>query len=177
MKEVWYIEIMKRVLLFLIMLIMVLPVQCETLKGGVVYTVESAREEAFRGIEYQISMEPYKKYMTDPGYTPAKGNRKAKIKKRGRDITFFDDGSYGVVRGNISYYYKPNGKLEAIEITPEGSYPKLTKVYDINGNLDSITYYINGSDSFVYDKDKSFNGKWLGNEFYNASGQLKIKRF
>ena len=55
---------------------MVNPVYGLTLKGGVKYTVESAREEAFRNIEYEISMEPHKKYLTDPGYTPGEDGKK-----------------------------------------------------------------------------------------------------
>ena len=75
---------------------MVMPAGALTLKGGVKYTVESAREEAFRNIEYQISMEPHKKYLTDPGYTPGECGKKPKISKKGRYVNYFSDGSYGV---------------------------------------------------------------------------------
>ena len=78
------------------MLLMMQPVNALTLKGGVEYTVESAREEAFRNIEYQIPMEPHKKYLTDPGYTPGEGGKKPKISKKGRSVNYFSDGSYAV---------------------------------------------------------------------------------
>ena len=94
---------------------MVNPVYGLTLKGGVKYTVESAREEAFRNIEYEISMEPHKKYLTDPGYTPGEGGKKPKISKRGRYVNYFSDGTYGVryyANWKYIYVYNNNGKLK-----------------------------------------------------------------
>ena len=59
---------MKKIIVLIILLIG-LSVQAVVIKGGVHYTVESAREEAFSKVRYTIPMDEHKKYLTDPGFS------------------------------------------------------------------------------------------------------------
>ena len=159
---------------------------CKTLTGGVVYTVESAREAAFDGIEYEISMEPFKKYLKDPGYiSPAKkdGGR-PKVSKRGRWVEFFFRGEYGIRYKDDSsydYYYNNSGNLIALGIFTKNTYtvneyPKLYLKYDVSGCLESVTYYTSKGESFTYGKNKSLIVHWKNNKGYDINGKIINKR-
>ena len=54
---------MKKLLCLLIFMFLVLPVQAVTLEGSVTYTVEQAREEAFKDVEWKIPKKVIIKYM------------------------------------------------------------------------------------------------------------------
>ena len=162
------------------MLLMMQPVNALTLKGGVEYTVESAREEAFRNIEYQISMEPHKKYLKDPGFTPGEGGKKPKISKKGRYVNHFSDGSYGVryyTNWEYLYIYSNNGELEGIEVRREtGKFPFLSKVYKLNGQLFSVALWVSKNELFSYDLNGELISHWIKDNGYDKTGKLVIKR-
>ncbi len=176
---------MKKILIILVIMLLNLPAMSKTLTGGVVYTVESARKAAFEGIEYEISMEPFKKYLKDPGYiSPAKkdGGR-PKVSRRGRYVTFFSDGYYSVFYKdeiNYSYFYDNEGNLEFIGVKSKNSktYPILGKKYDTNGKLTRVLFDVSRDESFVYSPDKKLLGHWIGEKYYNANGENKyIRKF
>lgn len=167
---------MKKIIVLIILLIG-LSVQAVVIKGGVHYTVESAREEAFSKVRYTIPMDEHKKYLTDPGFSLDK-NGKPKIRKFLRDVTVFSDGSYGVYYSNkkISYYYNENGKLEELSYTLGTTYPKLTLKYDVKGNLNAVTYEVAAGESYMYENDKTYMGHWVGEKFYDAKGHVILMR-
>lgn len=172
---------MKKILIILIMFLTILPVGAEVLKGGVVYTVETAREAAFKGMEYEISMAPYKEYMTDPGFIAAgKDGERPRVKKWGRKITYFSDGGYGLKHNNkndIIFYYDNNGILEGIEFRPLSySYPYINKKYDNKGHLDLIFFNADSYHTFIYDVDKKFLGLWKNDYCYDENGRVVTKR-
>ena len=147
-----------------------------------VYTVESAREEAFKDVEYEISMEPYKKYMKDPGFiAPGEEGGKPRVKKWGRSVTFFSDGNYSAKyysRLDVAYYYDKSGNLGALEFRPiYYRYPYKNKKYDVSGKFMEIFFNENAHSTFVYDKNKKYLGHWLRNAFYDKDGNITLKRY
>ena len=160
---------------------MVNPVYGLTLKGGVKYTVESAREEAFRNIEYEISMEPHKKYLTDPGYTPGEDSKKPKISKRGRYVNYFSDGTYGVryyTNWKYVYMYDKCGNLSQIEIRVQDGdkYPFYSRTYNLSGNLQTVAFWVAPRESFEYDLNGNLLSHWKNDYGYDASGRFFSKR-
>ena len=179
----WYIQEMKKILLILIIFLLTVPAMSKTLTGGVVYTVETAREAAFDGIEYEISMEPFKKYLQDPGFISAakKEGGRPKVSKKGRWVTFFQDGEYGVkYKSNLEYvyYYSRNGQLKYIEKCPKNCarYPLITKKYDINGRLSRVFFRTAEFESFVYTIDKELVAHWKNEFCYDKNGLIIAKR-
>ena len=156
----------------------------KVLKGGVHYTVESARDEAFSKVQYKISMEEHKKYLKDPGFSLDR-HGKPKIKKFGRFVTFFsgdgngDGGGYGVTYlfSDYNYYYNPNGELIEIEVDQGFEFPYLTQKYDINGNLVNVFYNVGYEESYSYDANKRYRGHWIGSKFYAPDGKVTIYRY
>ena len=177
---------MKKYLIIFLIFLLTVPAMSKTLTGGVVYTVESAREAAFDGIEYEISMEPFKKYLKDPGFiSPAeKDGGKPKISKRGRYVTFFSYGTYGVIYKNdvkTGFYYSNSGYLEYIEFTigANNIYPVLKKRYDRNGNFDSVAFFTSRTETYIYDKYQKLDSHWVDDNCFDENGRviLKIKNF
>ena len=165
---------MKKVFVILFLLIG-LCAQGVVLKGGVHYTVESAREEAFSRVKYKISMDEHKKYLKDPGFSLDK-NGKPKIRTFGRDVTFFSGGSYCLQINQTIYYYDSKGKLEGLSYSLGNTYPKLSVKYDINGILIAVIFNINKNEAYMYEGNKKYLGRWIGEKFYAPSGQVTSTR-
>ena len=167
---------MKKVFVILFLLIG-LCAQGVVLKGGVHYTVESAREEAFFRVKYKISMDEHKKYLKDPGFSLDK-NGKPKIRTFGRDVTFFDSGKYSITKGDYNYYYNSsNGLLDEIEYEPYmRSFPYYTAKYDVTGKLVNVFFNISNNETFVYDHNGKYNGRWIDELFYDDKGIVSGKR-
>ena len=168
---------MKKFLITLLLFLIMLPAGAKTLTGGVVYTVESARKAAFEGIEYEISMEPFKKYMTDPGFiSPAKTEGgKPKVSKKGRRVVWFSSGNYGVIYYKnpiLGYLYNKNGQLIYIEISTNTTFPYIQKKYDVAGNLVGVGLVVEKNESFVYTIDKKMIAHWVGNVRYDEQGNV-----
>ena len=151
-----------------------------TIKGGVSYTVETVRTEAFSNVPLNINISDYASYFSDPNYI---ANKKAMNKKksyfRDRYLTVFSSGEYGVIYKNnksISYYYDKNGKLESISFLINKSYPIKIVKYDKNGKLDSTALAVSSSESYVFDTNKKFISHWIGHNCYNENGELIITR-
>ena len=167
---------MKKVFVILFLLIG-LCAQGVVLKGGVHYTVESAREEAFSRVKYKISMDEHKKYLKDPGFSLDK-NGKPKIRKFGRDVTFFEDGSYSVYHSSndMSYYYNSNGTLYELSYSQGYDYPQLTVKYDINGKLTCVAFEMTREEAYMYSADKKYLGHWVKEKFYDSNGKFIMYR-
>lgn len=74
-----------------------------TLEGGVVYTVESARKEAFDGVKYKIPVASFKEHLTDPNFEENKAAIASGITDLGnRWIEWFSTGGYNIVYKNNS---------------------------------------------------------------------------
>ena len=167
---------MKKVFVILFLLIG-LCAQGVVLKGGVHYTVESAREEAFSRVKYKISMDEHKKYLKDPGFSLDK-NGKPKIRKFGRDVTFFSGGEYCVyyLASGYVYFYNTNGNLLSLLNQSERSNSVLIQKYDTTGNLIKVFFDITSEHSYVYNPDKTYEGQWIGENFYDVNGKITDTR-
>ena len=167
---------MKKIIVLIILLIG-LSVQAVVIKGGVHYTVESAREEAFSKVRYTIPMDEHKKYLTDPGFSLDK-NGKPKIRKFLRDVTFYADVEYSVfsITTGYTYFYDSNGKLVALSKLLKNRNNALNQKYDSSGNLIKVFFDVTPSHSYVYNPDKTYEGQWNGKYFYDSNGNIVNKR-
>ena len=152
---------MKYLIFLIIFLGLYAPVHAEVLKGGVSYTVETARIECFKDISEKIDMTNYVEHMTD------------------RYLTLFSDGAYGISyrsKRNEYFYYNSSGKLIGIELKTITSYPQKSVMYDADGNLDSICLWLENNEQYVFNKDKSLSFHWIGKNCYNEKGELILTR-
>ena len=172
---------MKKYLIIFLIFLLTVPAMSKTLTGGVVYTVESAREAAFDGIEYEISMEPFKKYHQDPGFISAakKEGGRPKVSKRGRRVQFFSSGEYGVkyYGQDVIYYYSNTGNLKSLEFRKRKNYPYISVKYDITGALLGVCLLVSNKESFVFTPNKVLHSHWKNNKCYDVNGNVVMKRF
>ena len=171
---------MKYLIFLIIFLGLYAPVHAEVLKGGVSYTVETARIECFKDISEKIDMTNYVEHMTDRNFEENNlALRKKKKKYKNRYLTLFSDGAYSVsYRGkrNEIFYYHSSGKLIGIDFKLKTSYPQKSVMYDAKGNLDSICLWLENNEQYVFNKDKSLSSHWIGNNCYNEKGELIMTR-
>ena len=150
------------------------PKSSTELKGSVKYTPEQARDEAFSKVPMHISMEEHKKYLVDPGFSRDR-NGNARVRKFGRFITFFSDGTYCVSKfwSGISYFYDKNGKLKEINIEViEPGYPRVSGNYDLNGYLTDVFFDVNIKETYIFTSDRIYEGRWVDNILYDENGKI-----
>ena len=147
-----------------------------TINAGISYNVNSARKISFNNIQNNIDVNKYKNYFYDIDY---KRNINAKLKNKNnlknRYLTFFSDGSYGVIYKkdkNTGYYYTTNGTLEFIEISYSKTFPKKFVKYNLYGTIESISLWVSSKEQFIFNKDKSLQAHWINKNKYNSKGEL-----
>lgn len=180
-------KIIKKALLTVFALLFIfMPANAYTLKGGVEYTVDSARIVAFDNTPLSISTKEFSKYDSDLYYFSAMDYLNGKITEAvGRKVVpFYTKNNklsfYGVQYNkdqSKKYYYSPSGKLLKYEVnTFSGSYPYKTLAYDTQGKLLNINLVVSNQESFLFDKNKKLIGHWINNQFYDANGNKDITR-
>ena len=194
---------MKFLICLFILCFSVLPTNAVTLKGGIAYTVEQARTEAFDGIEYSLPAKIIKKNKTDPNYDinkmlilPAKIIKKNKtdpnydINKMliendvdevaDRFVTRFSDGSYGIIYKDnacYEYYYDKNGKLERVGKRISLIYPTKSFKYDKHGKLKEVNLYKNETHFYIFNEKKELLYHWINDKCYDKNGNIVIYRY
>ncbi len=168
---------MKLKLLISILFISVIthPMYSMTIQGGVSYTIEQARKIAFRNTPIKINMEKYQKYLIDKNFEKNKTFiSKGELKQKKYILTIFADNSYVIHYKNkkTSYYYQKDGKLILIEFMSNHRYPYKSVRYNSNGDLDSISLSVDSNNEFIFDTNKKLYAHWIGNNCYNAKGEL-----
>lgn len=161
-------------LIFIFLLVNNLAIS-KTLQGGIEYTVETARIEAFEGIEPKIDVSKHQEYLIDKNFEKhMKDISKVKHTYWNRSLTVFSTGSYCVYifMSSISYFYDENGSLTHIAYYLGDNYPKKSIKYDINGNLVSVELYVKGDESYIFNLNKKLIGYWIGDNCYNEKGEL-----
>ena len=133
-------------------------------------------------------MEPHKKYLTDPGYTPGEDGKKPKISKKGRRVVYFYNprsdrlsyDSYGVryyTNWKYIYMYTSTGKLLAIEIRePYKMYPYVTYKYDTSGKLMYAVFWVSMNECYAYDLTGALIVHWICDSAYDENGDVKRYR-
>ena len=166
---------------FLCFCFWVLPVYSFTLKGGVTFTVESARKEAFADVEYSLPKNIIDANRIDPNFEDNKVLIKNGVKETGdRFIEYFTDGGYGIVYKNNLYcvfYYDKNGKLETLEKRNSLIFPVKCYAYNVDGFLDSISLYLSEKEIYIFSVDGQLYAHWIGNKAYNKNGQVISERY
>ena len=165
---------------YLILLIVVLCVAQTaigfTIKGGVSYTVNEARQIAFDGVAQKIDMSKYKEYFVDKNFEKNQELLdRGKTRYRDRELTKFSDGSYGILyktNKSRAYYYDKKGLLTGIDFIENGEYPKRSLKYIKNGELDSICIFVSGDEQFLFEITGELGAHWIGNNCYNEKGEL-----
>ena len=177
----WYNHKMKKVVYTVLILFLTLPLCGYTLKGGVTFTVEQARKEAFDDVQYRLPQSIINAHLKDPNYKEninAKG--KGQFDLGDRKIAYFSDGGYGLVYSSnpfYEYYYSPKGNLEMIGKRSRLYYPTKSYKYNINGKLNSIILYINQNESYVFLPSGMLSAHWVGNKCYDLNGNLVEQQF
>ncbi len=164
------------------------PVSAEVLKGGVSYTVGTARKIAFENISQTIDMA---KYANGHIYDP---NKKANINALKRNKTDFTDRvityyeskktefrAYSITYKKnpyVSYYYiLPKGMLGGIDIKKIGAaHQRITAKYSLMGSLISVILNVDKDNQFIFDANKKLISHCLGGNCYNEKGELDHTR-
>ena len=172
---------MKKVIYAILVMILSVPLSGYTVKGGVTYTVETARKETFANVEYTLPKSIIEANKVDPNYQE---NMKAKsngIKKLSdRYITYFDDGTYGVTYySNLEYgyYYSKLGKLEAVDKDVTNTYPIKKYRFNMNGELKMVSIYVAPRDSYVFELNGQLKGHWVNDKCYDLNGKIIGRRY
>ena len=161
-------------------MILSVPLSGYTVKGGVTYTVETARKEAFADVEYTLPKSIIEANKVDPNY---KDNMKAKAKGknefRDRAITYFDDGEYAIVYKKnryYEYYYLSNGELEGIGKRIGLKVPVKVYKYNIKGELLFIILDISQQESYLFEVSGKLDSYWIGDCCYDKNGNIVGRR-
>ena len=167
---------MKKVWILFLVVFLTLPVYAYTLKGGVTYTVESARKEAFADVKYSISSRIIKNNKFDPNYEENKKLiQQGIVETNDRYITYYSDGQYGIVYKNNLYYefdYLENGKLESVGVRTGLVYP--LKVYEYNSQkaLITVRLELNPKDCYVFSANRELIAHWIYGVCYDINGNV-----
>ena len=151
-----------------------------TIKGGISFSVNQARNIAFLKTPQKIDIYAYKNYFVDPNIEEnLKALQKGKKKYKDRIISIFDDNSYGIIykeNKKIGYYYDNQGKLVFIEIKLNTKYPYTAAMYNIKGELENTRVTVTPSETFIFDTNKKLQSHWIGDNCYNEKGELIMTR-
>ena len=172
---------MKKVWILFLVVFLTLPVYAYTLKGGVTYTVESARKEAFADVKYSISSRIIKNNKFDPNYEENKKLiQQGIVETNDRYIAYFAKGGYEIVYKNnlfIEYYYDQNGILEHLEERECHSFPMRSVKYDTKGNLIRIVLSVSRDDVYIFFPNGQLESHWLNNKEYDLNGNVINQSF
>ena len=173
---------MKKFLCSLLVLIFVmLPASAGmVLEGNVSYTEETAREEAFLGVEQKISMDKFKSEIKDKNYIENKKALKSGRVFSDRIIQYFKIGAvkaYAITylsKPQYTYYYSTLiNNLLFLDISEDGieDFPYKVIRYSYNGDLLAVGFYVSEDERFLFDKDRNLLSHWIGKEGFNKKGK------
>lgn len=130
---------MKKLLSFLLLMLLTSPANALTLEGGV-KKIEAARKEAFLKPIWVIDATPYKAYANKA----PKGYRKD-----------FSDGGYSVIVGKNGFVYE-NNKLILIAKSDKNAleFPRTSYRYNYpSGTLNSVCHSTSIKDGYIFDAE------------------------
>jgi len=140
---------MKKLLSFLLLILLISPANALTLEGGVkkIETVQDAKQEVFLKPIWVIDPHPYEMY--------------AKKAPEGYRIDD-DNNGYSVASGKKMYDYE-NNKLVSIAISDKNvmNFPRKLLRYEYpSGKLTELTYGTSPTDGYVFRPDGSIKCIW-----------------
>lgn len=161
--------------------------QLEPLQATVekTWTVDSAREEAFRDLKEWVDTDQFPKI--DPNLIENRiGINQGKGRVKDRIITVFDTGDYCIYNltddklGDAKFlYYSKDGSLFAVELQTGSKYPKKGYKYTtINepalsrkkGQLVIVTLRVSDIDGYIFKPNGTLDSHWVGNNCYEVDG-------
>ena len=171
---------MQKIFWIILIILLQMPVAYGlTLEGGVVYTVESARKEAFDGVKYKIPVSSFKEHLRDRNFKENKKTKTSGVVDLGdRKIEWFSDGSYGIVYNknkNIAYFYDKSGKLEEFDVYSSLISPTKAYKYNINGKLINVTLVVSRNEAYIYKVNGELEAHWVGDDCFDENGQLILR--
>lgn len=173
-----------KLVIFFCLLALCLPVSAQTLQGGVSYTEETARQEAFEGVKplsivYSVGWESPKYFFDLKAQNNVIGIPKSNPRVKGIPLPF---SFYSVIyedEPNKEYiytkYYDKYRILATISGDINSPYPQKYLKYDRYGHLLSIEFNT-GYESFVYDAKGKLIAHWQGNKGKTVDDKIKIKQ-
>lgn len=180
---------MKKNIIF-ILLLLILGLQTNAsdtlLTGSVVYTLETAKREAFTDLDLKIDKNILKEYLIDKNNKANQEALSKGIQIDGRQIMSFQT-TRGFVKGytviydkepQYVYYYTTSGYLAGFDVDNNiGNFPyKVGKYHPITGNLISVAFYVSESEQYVYNKKGKLKAHWIDETAYNEKGKVIAKR-
>ena len=167
---------MRFFLFFFLFLFILLPASAYTIKGGVTYTVESARKEAFANVEYTLPKEIIDANRVDPNFKENMKLIKLGVKETAdRFIGYFADGGYEIVYKNnlyFEFYYHSDGSLEHLAKREKLTFPLKTYKYDTDGKLIRVTLDLSSNNAYIFFPDGQLESHWLNNKEYDLNGKV-----
>jgi hypothetical protein len=172
-----------------------------TLKGGVdkVWTVDSAKKEAFKDAKQWVDLSPYPSI--DPNYNKNKNSiNKNQLISKERTITVFSKNGYLIAYGieyenNITenYYYDFKGQLHTVDFTifPKNIYTledskkypheslfpaKVYKHIYPSGKLISVSLMVRETEDYIFEPNGELTAHCIGNNCYDANNNLIYTR-
>ena len=173
---------MQRIFWIILIILLQMPVAYGlTLEGGVVYTVESARKEAFEGVKYKIPVSSFKEHLRDRNFEENKSYRtNGIVDLADRRIEWFSDGSYGITyKSNrlVCYFYDKSGSLQSLSKIFSLMYPIKSYKYSAKGKLEGVILYVSQNESFIYEINGELYGHWIGNQCYDENGKKVLESY
>ena len=180
---------MKKILFFIIFSLFLNQANAEVIEASVKYDENSAKTEAFKGVERKIDRTLFADFLHDK-------NRKENLELMNKKIVEQNDRflcpfylnetivSYAVTYKNNpinTYYYNVFGSLLKIDIqNNETKFPKRILSYSRFGSLIGVIFETSEEEEFVYDKNGKLLARWLNQDMYNKEDNfpkfLRLKR-
>lgn len=168
-------------LLILLSLFVMLPVMAQTLRAGIEYTVDSARQIAFDDIQYHIDKDKYiNPYIVDINYKENKRALKYGYTLGDRDLEQLK--AKGLTAYAVTYradpfvtYYYWGRFLIGVDINEQERktvYPFRSFYYNTDGDLLTVTVNVAHGDNYVYNKNKNLVAHCKDDYCYNNSGKI-----
>lgn len=175
-------NIILKVLIVICVMFIALPsIDALTLEGGVVYTEETAREEAFKNVQMYRPLKSSDKYFF---YMNITDNAKSVQKIKVTYLKLPCVTRYAVVYQNEPlnvYYYKYKYGVYTLSEydlfdCKEKEYPHKAIKYSATGDLLTVVFRVSEQEQFIYDKNKKLIAHWVDKKGYFKQKGFKGKR-
>lgn len=172
---------MKKLVLLILTIFLTMPAGATTLTGGVTYTVESARKEAFANVEYKLPQKLIDSNRIDPNFEENKrAIKKGESEFGDRYLTQFSAGGYGLVYKDNLYFefnYASNGKIESIGKRSGLKCPVKLYKYNQQNELIQIALYVTLKENYIFEPNGQLIAHWIENKCYDINGNLIDTRY
>jgi hypothetical protein len=158
-----------KLLVFLITIFLLIPPSMagDTFKLRTVktWTTDSAREEAFRNVRYQVDLTPIKSTMTQVS---------SRQGLKGYVLNLYPNGSYALFDKKTAtgfVYDKNNTLIQVLYAEQKDTYPKKGFYYGYpDGKLAAVSISVSLKEQFSFNSSKGLENHWVSDKCYKADG-------